>query len=78
MSALASTLRCHLELANELLTCRLVVLFKVIHLLTVEVGVAEPCLREDLDDIDAFQLKVEVRNEREEDADGCRLSSCCE
>eukprot|EP00965_Chrysotila_dentata_P031199 1038449-Pleurochrysis_carterae.AAC.1 len=45
MSALASTFKCRLQLANELLTCRLVVFFKAFHLLTVEVGVAEHCLR---------------------------------
>eukprot|EP00965_Chrysotila_dentata_P141416 4673772-Pleurochrysis_carterae.AAC.1 len=45
-------------------------------MLTVKVGVAEHCLRERLDDVNAFQLKVEERNERKEDADGCCLSSC--
>eukprot|EP00965_Chrysotila_dentata_P111902 3700947-Pleurochrysis_carterae.AAC.1 len=75
MSALASTLKCHLQLANGFFTCRLVVLLKALHLLTVKVGVAEHCLREGFGDIDAFQLKIEERNEREEDADGCRLNS---
>eukprot|EP00965_Chrysotila_dentata_P038069 1265462-Pleurochrysis_carterae.AAC.1 len=78
MSALVSTFRCHLQLANELLTCRLVVLFKVFHLLTVKVGVAEHCLRESLNAVNAFQLKVEERNDREENANGCRLSICRE
>eukprot|EP00965_Chrysotila_dentata_P232454 6198982-Pleurochrysis_carterae.AAC.1 len=32
-SALGSTFKCHLQLANELLRCRLVVLFKAFHLL---------------------------------------------
>eukprot|EP00965_Chrysotila_dentata_P045094 1498014-Pleurochrysis_carterae.AAC.1 len=70
MSALPSTFKCHLQLAHELLTCRLVLLLKIFHLLTVKVGVFEHCLREGLDDVDALQLKVEERNEREEDADG--------
>eukprot|EP00965_Chrysotila_dentata_P012476 410156-Pleurochrysis_carterae.AAC.1 len=35
-------------------------------------------MREGLDDVGAFQLKVEERNKRKEDADGCRLSSCRE
>eukprot|EP00965_Chrysotila_dentata_P028317 941817-Pleurochrysis_carterae.AAC.1 len=70
MSALTSTFKCHLQLAHELLTCRLVILFEAFHLLTVKVGVAQHCLREGLDDVDTFQLKAEERNEREEDADG--------
>eukprot|EP00965_Chrysotila_dentata_P094617 3128342-Pleurochrysis_carterae.AAC.1 len=78
MPALTSTFKCHLQLAHELLTCGLIVLFKAFHLLTVKVDVAEPGLREGLDDVNAFQLKVNERNEREEDADGCRLSSCRE
>eukprot|EP00965_Chrysotila_dentata_P122727 4056321-Pleurochrysis_carterae.AAC.1 len=53
-------------------------LFKAFHLLTAKVGVAEHCLREGLDDVSAFQLKVQERNERGEDADRCRLSSCRE
>eukprot|EP00965_Chrysotila_dentata_P027597 917223-Pleurochrysis_carterae.AAC.1 len=73
MSTLASTFNCHLQLAHN----GLVVLFKAFHLLTVKVGVAEHCLREGLDDVDAVQLKVKERNERENDADAaCRLSSC--
>eukprot|EP00965_Chrysotila_dentata_P154024 5090593-Pleurochrysis_carterae.AAC.1 len=56
MSALASTFKCHVQLANELLMCRLVVLFKALRLLTVKVGVAERCLRGGLDNVDAFQL----------------------
>eukprot|EP00965_Chrysotila_dentata_P136928 4529101-Pleurochrysis_carterae.AAC.1 len=40
----------------------------------LKVGVAEHCLRKGLDHVDAFHLKVEERNKREEDADGCRLS----
>eukprot|EP00965_Chrysotila_dentata_P001988 65052-Pleurochrysis_carterae.AAC.1 len=55
MSALASTFKCHLQLANELLKCCRVVLFKAFHLLIVKVGVAEPCLREGLDDVDSTQ-----------------------
>eukprot|EP00965_Chrysotila_dentata_P038544 1280333-Pleurochrysis_carterae.AAC.1 len=59
MSALASTFKCHLQLEYKVLTRRLVVLFETFHLLTVEVGDAEHCLREGLDDINAFQLEVE-------------------
>eukprot|EP00965_Chrysotila_dentata_P055586 1844208-Pleurochrysis_carterae.AAC.1 len=44
MSALASTFKCHLQLASTLLTCFPVVLFKAFHLLTVKVGVAKHCL----------------------------------
>eukprot|EP00965_Chrysotila_dentata_P146064 4825020-Pleurochrysis_carterae.AAC.1 len=61
-------------------TSALVSTFKcqAFHLLTVKVGVAEHCLREGLDHVDAFHLKVEEHNKREEDADGCRLGSCRE
>eukprot|EP00965_Chrysotila_dentata_P077786 2565946-Pleurochrysis_carterae.AAC.5 len=43
MSALASTFKCHLQLANDLLTCRLVVLFKTFHLLTVSASLNIAC-----------------------------------
>eukprot|EP00965_Chrysotila_dentata_P066826 2212052-Pleurochrysis_carterae.AAC.1 len=48
--------------------------FRTLQSLPLKISVAEHCLREGLDDVDAFQLKIEERNEREEDADGCRLS----
>eukprot|EP00965_Chrysotila_dentata_P070192 2318041-Pleurochrysis_carterae.AAC.1 len=38
----------HVQLANELLTCRLFVLFEAFRLLTVKVGVAKHCLRKSL------------------------------
>eukprot|EP00965_Chrysotila_dentata_P004488 145882-Pleurochrysis_carterae.AAC.4 len=78
MPLLAYTFKCHLQLANELLSCHLVVLFKAFHLLTVNVGIVEHCSRECLAEVDAFRFKVEERNERNDDADGCRLSSCRE
>eukprot|EP00965_Chrysotila_dentata_P108628 3588151-Pleurochrysis_carterae.AAC.2 len=79
MSALASTFKSNFQLAQGLLAChRLVVLFKAFHLLTVEFGVTKHCLRKGLDDVDAFQLRVEECSERKEDADGCCLSSCRE
>eukprot|EP00965_Chrysotila_dentata_P137127 4535641-Pleurochrysis_carterae.AAC.6 len=76
MSALASTFKRHFQLAHELLTCPLVVLFEAFHLLTVKVGVAQRCLRESLDDVDAFQLDVEGCNKQKEDADRRGFGSC--
>eukprot|EP00965_Chrysotila_dentata_P089416 2952574-Pleurochrysis_carterae.AAC.1 len=60
----------HLQVPSSLCTRASHVPFKAFHLLAVKVGIAEHCLREGLDDVDASQLKVEERNEREEDADG--------
>eukprot|EP00965_Chrysotila_dentata_P169501 5596483-Pleurochrysis_carterae.AAC.1 len=68
MSALASNFKCHLQLARTILShgvssCRTIQHLPSAHTLA---------------DVDAFQLKVEERNERKEDADGRRLSRCCE
>eukprot|EP00965_Chrysotila_dentata_P165392 5461752-Pleurochrysis_carterae.AAC.1 len=70
MSALASTFEIHLQLALEPLARRFVVLFEAFHLLAVEVGIAQRCLRKCFDDVDAFQIKVEERNEGRKDTDG--------
>eukprot|EP00965_Chrysotila_dentata_P235198 6200613-Pleurochrysis_carterae.AAC.2 len=50
----------HVSSCRSLRTC---------HLLMVEVGVAEHCLREGLDDVDAFHLEVKGCDEQKEDAD---------
>eukprot|EP00965_Chrysotila_dentata_P023593 782312-Pleurochrysis_carterae.AAC.1 len=43
---------------------------------TVKVGVAQCCLREGLDDVDAFQLEVEKCNKQKEDAGRRGFGSC--
>eukprot|EP00965_Chrysotila_dentata_P078428 2583806-Pleurochrysis_carterae.AAC.1 len=73
MSALASTFEGHLKLAYKPLARRFDVLLEAFHLLAVEVGVAQRCLRKGFNDVDAFQLKVEERSEEENDADGSGL-----
>eukprot|EP00965_Chrysotila_dentata_P032290 1076374-Pleurochrysis_carterae.AAC.2 len=75
---MASTFETHLQLAHEPLARRFVVLLEIFHLLAVEVGIAQHCLREGFDDVDAFQLKVEERNEGKGYADGVCLCSCRE
>eukprot|EP00965_Chrysotila_dentata_P099446 3287945-Pleurochrysis_carterae.AAC.1 len=57
MSALACIFKCHLQLACEFLTRSSVLLFETFHLLTVEVGVPQHCLREGLDDVNALDSR---------------------
>eukprot|EP00965_Chrysotila_dentata_P093216 3079391-Pleurochrysis_carterae.AAC.1 len=65
----------HLHLAHESLARRLVVLLEAFHVLAIEVGINQRCLRKSFDDVDAFQPAVEERNEGGKDADGGCLRS---